>query len=163
MQEDQTVTFQPMYVDSAQPWFTNLFILYLLIVFVVLIARAVQIAITMRKLRKVRASGSTSPSNTDELFFYIAQKAQSLRRFATLTFLLALLDLTWSTSDILLGLRTMKSTNYSFVAARMGAALVPFAMGLIACIALNVTAMVSDSAVRRRQLTCQSLLNQTEN
>jgi len=96
MQEDQTVTFQPMYVDSAQPWFTNLFILYLLIVFVVLIARAVQIAITMRKLRKVRASGSTSPSNTDELFFYIAQKAQSLRRFATLTFLLALLDLTWS-------------------------------------------------------------------
>jgi len=144
-----------MYDGYSQPLFTRLFVLYLFCVGVLLLVRVVQIVLMMRKARKAQVSADKIGVSYELLYDKIRSKAHSLRGFAVLTFLLSMLDLTWSASDILLGLRTMKAANYTFVLARMGDSLVPVSFGLIICVALYLSDMVCESALKGRQLALQ--------
>jgi len=150
MQEDQTVTFQPMYDAYPRSWFTTLFVFYLLFVLVLFLVRAIQICIVLRKLKKLQSRPDGPLIKPDSLGSDCHLKTVSLKNFATLTFLLSLLDFTWSAADILIALRTQKSVNVAFTLARLGDALAPLSLGLIVCTLLYLGSVLSESALNRR-------------
>ena len=153
MQEEAgTVSFEPMYDGYASPWFTKLFIFYLLFVLILLFVRIVQIAVALRNMRKLQKNGTgvgvTFDASLSDCYF----KAGKLKSYATLTVLLSALNFSWQLSDILLDLRVAKTMSPVFLGSRIGESLVPLSMGLIFCIALYVAAMISESALRRSSI-----------
>lgn len=162
MQEDQTVNFQPMYDGYSQPWITKLLVLYLLFVLVLFVVRVLEIGLTLRSLRKLQKHPGRDPITPDTLWSNCCMKARSLKSFATLTFLLSLLDFTWSVSDILFNVRTEKTVNAAFILPSMGEALVPLSLGLIFCVALYVTSMVAESALRRSRFAVTVVKSKNE-
>ncbi|MGB6192754.1 MAG: hypothetical protein WBF42_09825, partial [Terracidiphilus sp.] len=68
MQEGQTVTFEPTYEGSRLPWFTNLFVIYLLVVFVVMLARVAGVAWKLRRLRRLEKTGSLTSAGFQEIW-----------------------------------------------------------------------------------------------
>ena len=125
MQEKQTVSFQPIGYEGHVPWFVNLFVVYLLYVLLTTVGSAVRV---MWSLRKIRKASEREPCI--ELVVCSA-KIRSIRNFCHLTFLLATLVLSSNTIDILSGVSTAKAPSFTFVAAELAQALVPFAMGIL--------------------------------
>jgi len=150
LQDDQTVSFQPMYVDGDQPWVTKLFVLYLLIVGVASTVRVVLLAANLRKLRK--AEKNPIPALlSDALWTDCYSKAHSFKDLSVVTFLLSLLNFVWCTANDLISIRAEKTPNVAYVLARTGDGLVALGLGLIFCIALYSAAMLSGAAIRRRR------------
>jgi hypothetical protein len=98
LQDDQTVPFEPMYVDGDQPWVTKLFVLYLLIVVVVSLVRVVLLAANLRKLRKAEKH-PISALLSDTLWSDCYSKARSFKDLSVVTFLLSLLNFAWCTAN----------------------------------------------------------------
>lgn len=151
MQDEQTVSFQPMDFAYPQPWFTKLFVLYSMFVFVLLLVRAFQIASSLRRLRKLQKQSGSSPIVSDSLLTDCYLKADSFKSFAMLTFLVSLLNFAWYVANVLLALMEEKTSNLQFTFIQIGQALIPLMLGLILCIALYAGGMLSKSALRRRQ------------
>jgi len=86
MQEDQTITFQPIFVENPVPWHTRLVTLYLVVMLGYLAIWLVKFALNMRKLRKMEVDLKL------EFWASCYEKTKSLKDFAFLTFLLSLLD-----------------------------------------------------------------------
>lgn len=149
MQEDQTVTFQPMYVDGRQPWFTQLFVLYILVVLVVFLVRFARLAVGLRKLRRVRKE-SVPAAIADSLWTNCYAKAHSFKELSTLTFFASLLNFTWYSADVFFSVRAEKTTSLNYVLVRTADGLVALALGLIVCIVLYAAAIFFQAALRRR-------------
>jgi hypothetical protein len=150
MQEEQTVPFSQMYVDGREPWFTQLFVLYLLVVLVLFLVRIMRLTVNLRKLRNAQKQ-SAPASFTDNLFADCHAKAQSFRDFSTLTFLVSLLNFAWFTTDVFSAIWNQKTTNVAYVLARIADGLVPLVLGLTFCVVLYIAAMSSEAALRRRK------------
>jgi hypothetical protein len=150
LQDDQTVSFQPMYVDGDQPWVTKLFVLYLMIVFVVSLVRVALLAANLRKLRKAKKHPIPTPLS-DALWADCYARARSFKDLSVVTFLLSLLTFAWCTANDFSSIRAVKTPNVAYVLVRTGDGLVALAFGLIICIALYSAAMLSESAIRRRR------------
>ena len=148
IREDQTVDFQPMYVDGPQPWYVNLFLLYLLLVVVVFLVRLIKLTIHLRRLRKAQKYPGATMSS-DAMWSDCYAKAHSLKEISALTFLISLLTFTWYAVDVLASIRFAKRPSTAFVLARFGDGLPVLAFGLIFCIGLYFTAMVTQSRLRR--------------
>jgi hypothetical protein len=156
MQEDQTVSFEPMYVDGDQRWVTKLFVLYLLIVLVMFLIRAIILAADLRKLRI--AQMQVLPARvSDGLWSDLYSTVRSFKDFPAITFLLALLNFTWCAADDLLSIRAVKVANVGYVLARIGEELAPLETGLILCILLYSAAMLSQAVLRRRRAASSAL------
>lgn len=147
MQEDQTVSFQPMYVDERQPWFLELFVLYVLIVLVVFLVKAIKLTASLRKLRKARKN-SIHATVADSMWASSYATAYSFKDISALTFFASLLNATWYTADVFLSVRFEKTTSINYVLARTGNGLVALALGLIVCIALYSASMFFQAALR---------------
>jgi hypothetical protein len=151
MQEDQTVVLQPIFESPRPLWLTELFVLYVLFVLALFLIRVVQVGSTLRRLRKLQNEPGGLSIARDALWSGCLFKALSLRRFATLTFLISVLQFVWCTSDILLGLNTAKAPDVAFTMVRIGDSLIPLLLGLIVCTALYAASMIFESALQRRQ------------
>ncbi len=149
MQDDQTVSFQPMYVDGAQPWYTQVFALYILIVLVVFIVRAIKIIVNLRKLRIARKR-PVPATVVSSLWAHCCAKAHSFKELSVLTFFASLLNVTWSTANVFFSARAEKITNINFVLTETADGLVSLALGLIICIALYASAMLFQAMLRRQ-------------
>jgi hypothetical protein len=152
MQEDQTVSFQPVGFEGHVPWFVNLFIIYLLYVLLMTVVRAVHILWTLRKLQKAQERESPLASGSQSYLENCFSKVRSIRNFSHLTILLAALVLSWNAINILACVSTEKVASVPFVAARLADALVPFAVGIIFSSAQFACAMFLEGLVRRRRL-----------
>jgi hypothetical protein len=62
------------------------------------------------------------------------------------------LVLGWNVTNILAGISMEKVSSFSYVAARLADALVPFLMGIVFCCVLLVCAMFLESRFRRGRL-----------
>jgi hypothetical protein len=151
MQEDQTVSFSPMYVDGPEPWFTQLFALYILVVLVVFSVRVIKLLAGLRKLRRARKRPIPGVV-ADSLWAECYAKANSFKEISALTFFASLLNATWLTANVFLSVRAEKEPSLSYVLARTGDGLVYLALGLIICVALYSAAMLFQAALRRRNL-----------
>jgi hypothetical protein len=150
MQEDQTVSFQPMYVDRDQRWITKLLMLYLLIVLIVFLVRVVIIASNLRKLSRVQRQ-AVPDALSNSLWSDLYSKAHSFKDLSVITFLLSLLNFTWCTADDFLAIRAEKTPNIAYVLARTGEGLVTLGPGLVICIVLYSAAMLLQAVIRRRR------------
>jgi hypothetical protein len=151
MQEDQTVTFQPMSLEGRVPWFVNLFVIYLLCVLLMTAADAVRILWTLRKHRKAQEAEAPLESSSHSMWEICDSKIRSIKNFSHLTFLLAVLVLSWNATNILAGVFTAKAPSFPFAAGELAEALVPFTMGIIFSSAQFSCGMFLESLVRRRR------------
>ena len=152
MQEDQAVSFQPISDCGPQPWYMQVFGLFILVLAVVFLVRIIKLAVNLRKLRKAQ----THPipvAIVDGLWTDCYAKAHSFKDISTLTFVVSLLNFVWYTTDVFLALRGEKTTSVSYVLARMGDGLAALAIGLIFCVVLYSSAMFSGAVLRRRKST----------
>ena len=152
MQEEQTVSFQPIGYDGPNPWYVNLFVIYLLYVLLMTVVRAVRLMWTLRKHRKAQEREAPLESSSQSFWEICYSEIRSIRNFSHLTFLLAALVLSLNAIDILAGVATEKVASFPYVAAGLANALVPFLMGIIICSAQFSCAMFLESRVRRRTL-----------
>lgn len=153
LQEEQTVTFQPMY-ESYQPWFAKLFVFYLLIVLIVLLSRGAKFIVIMLKLLK---RNDRSASLLNEADARCAGRMASSKQLAGLTVLISILNLSWWTADIMLGVRTAKTPNLAYILPAIGDALTAFTFGMIVAVATLCGSIFAQFVVNRRRpaLTAQ--------
>ena len=64
---DQTVTFQPIYIDGPSPWYERLFLLYLLVVLFVLPVSGVRLVVGLRRLRRIGNGSLGASTSADDL------------------------------------------------------------------------------------------------
>ncbi len=110
MQEDQTVSFQPVSNCGPQPWYMQVFALFILVFVVVFLVRIIKLAANLRKLRKVQTH-PTPITVVDGLWADCYAKAHSFKDISTLTFLVSLLNFIWYATDVFLALRVQKITS----------------------------------------------------
>jgi hypothetical protein len=154
MQEDQsqTVSFQPIGSEGHLPWYVNVFLIYLLSVLLMTFVRPGMLMWTLRKHQKAHARGLPVQSDSQSFWEISYSKIRSIRSFSHLTSLLAVLVLGWNVTNILAGISMEKVSSFSYVAARLADALVPFLMGIVFCCVLLVCAMFLESRFRRGRL-----------
>ena len=151
LQEEQTVSFQPISYEGHTPWFVNLFVIYLLYVLVKTIVSAVRLIWIVRKYEKALESHASVELRSQGPWEICHSKIRSIRNFSHLTFLLAALVLSWNAVDILAGVWTAKAPSLPYVAAELAQAIVPFAMGIVFCSGQFCCAMFLESLARRRR------------
>ena len=152
MQEGQTVSFSPMYLDGPDPWTMWLFTLFILVVLLVFSVRVTKLLAGVRKLRRAREH-LVPATDVDSLFAECCAKAGSFKRISALTLFASLLSFTWLTANVFLSARAEKQMNVGYVLARVGDGFDFLAMGLISliiCVALYSAAMLFQAALRRR-------------
>jgi len=151
MQEEQGVTFQPIY-EGYQPWYARLFALYLLLVLVIMVMRFVNLVRSFRKLRKLQQGRETGSPEFNSLWSRCHSKAISFKELATLTFFLSMLDLSCWLAEILSELRTAKiqTPDWGYILPAIADALTTFSLGTLICVALYCCALIAEAALRRR-------------
>jgi NADH:ubiquinone oxidoreductase subunit 3 (subunit A) len=152
MQEDQTVSFQPMSLEGRVPWFVNLFVIYLLCVLLMTVVHAIRILWTLRKHRRVQEREAPLESVSQSIWELCHSKIRSIKNFSHLTLRLAALVLSWNATNILAGVFTEKAPSFPYVAGELAEALVPFLMGIIICSAQFSCVIFLESLVRRRRI-----------
>jgi len=147
MQEEQTVTFQPIY-EGYQPWFAKLYVIYLLIIAVVTLTRCAGFVWCLRKLRK---DNKQAESVFNSMWTDCCARVTSSRELAKFTLLVSLLNFSWWTADIFLAVRTAKAPNLGYILPAIGDALTALALGTMICVALYGGSMWAQSALKRRK------------
>lgn len=151
MQEDQTVSFQPIY-EGYQPWFAKLFVFYLFIVLIVLLFRSVRFIWILLKLRK---RNEQSEAVFNAVWAHCDRRLASSKRLAGLTVLLSILTLSWWTADVLLVVRTAKAPNLAYILPAIGDALTTFTFGIIISVAVLGGSMWAQFILNRRMAALQ--------
>ena len=152
MQEDMTVSFDPILYEPQTTWFQRLFVIYLFSVFLIAVYRAIRVAWGMRKLRKLESGissngGAQFPAYLD----HCLRDTESFKKFSYLTLLLSLLILAMGTTDALMGVATQKVPVIAVSAERMANEITPFSVGIVACVVLYCLAMFFDALLARRK------------
>lgn len=156
MQEDQTVSFQPMYVDGPLPWYERLFALYLLAVLLIYLFRVVRLAINLYKLRKEREQFLAAPV-ANALLTDCYARVRSFKEISVLTLLISSLCFTWYTADSFSSVITAKAADFAFVLREVANALGSLMAGLVLSIVLYSTAMLSGAMLSRRNSASSAL------
>lgn len=159
IQDEQTVTFQPMFVDGKPYWMEKLFVLYLLFILLLLLDRAVRLLFNLRALRKVIGSEQVEVLVWSEVWTKSWQYAHSLTKFAILTFFMSVLTLSMSLGDEFIGLATAKHYFAPFVFERLAYKLTTFNVGLVVCILLYGFGFFFESRLHRRKLAFERVRN----
>jgi hypothetical protein len=152
MQDEQTVTFQPTYVDGSPYWIEKLFALFLLAILVVLLVRAIRCTYFLLKIRSIEKSQTNAFELMREQWQQCWWNAHSLTKFAVLTFFLSFFTLSMSLVDAFMGLATEKQFNSLFVFGRLSEKLTTFNAGLVVCILLYATGFYFESRLNRRKM-----------
>ena len=152
LQEEQTVSFQPIGYEGHVPLYVRLFLVYLVYVLLSTVTNAIHIVWTLRKHRK----------SQEWEWERCHSRVRSMRNVSHLTFLLALLVLSWNATSILAGVSMEKVQSFSYLAAGLAEALVPFVVGIGFCAGQFCCAMFIESFLRRRRLLFDLKTNKTE-
>lgn len=153
MQEEQTVSFDPMYVDGPVPWFERLFMLYLLLVSLTAIIRFLRLAWALRRHRKEQKSASFSGLDSQDFWDSCRTRCQSLRNSSILTFLLTTLVTAWSAVNMFTQVTVQKTASLIAIAGATSETLTTFSIGIIVCTMIFCCAIFLErliSSERRR-------------
>jgi hypothetical protein len=126
MEDEQTVSFQPIGYESHVPWFVNLFVIYCFCVLLVTIVRTGRLLWNLRKHRKAEEYEAPLESSSHSFWEICYSTIRSIRNFSHLTILLAAVVLCWSVTNILAGVAAVKVACVPCAAARLADALIPF-------------------------------------
>ncbi len=159
IQEEQTVTFQPMFVDGKPYWMEKLFVLYLLFILLLLLNRIVRLLFSLRVLRKLNRSEQADVPVWSEVWTESWLYAHSLTKFGILTFFMSVLTLSMSIVDEFMGLATEKHYVAPFVLERLAYKLTAFNAGMVVSIALYAAGFFFESRLHRRKLAFERVWN----
>jgi len=134
LQEEQTVSFQPM--ENYVPWYVGLFRLYLAFVAMLAIFRFTRLLWALRRQRTARNIETIETSFSPELWEHSYIKARSFKTLAQLTLLIAVTFLAWNLSAALMQLATQKTSGVGAVSGAFADALENFSAGMIVSTAL---------------------------
>ena len=151
MQEEQTVSFEPMYVDGPMPWHQRLFVWYVWLVAVLIVFRLVKFGIRLHRLKKLSKADGKDCIGFSVLWADSYEMAGSMKNFAVLTFLLSILEFSWSAIDNFSSLQMQKTSHWQPIVMRLTDALGAFMAGLIICIALFASSMLMQYLLKRRK------------
>jgi biopolymer transport protein ExbB/TolQ len=154
-QEEQTVTFDPCCMTRHFPWFVNLFVLYLLVVMILTVIRAVALLWALRKHRKAQKQARLLVADSRSFWDICNARTQSIRNFSHLSLLLSLLVLAWEGTNALSNVATEKVVGVRALADRFADALTDLSAGMVVCIALFCCAMFLERFVRRQKLSIE--------
>jgi hypothetical protein len=110
-QEDQTVSFDPMYVDGPVPWYETAYALYIFAIVIVLLVRVVQIVWNLRKLRKLGKVDQVGTNDWRRVWGSTRIQAHALEKLAVLTFFLSCFVLAMEVHSAFQSLATMKTPS----------------------------------------------------
>ena len=152
LQEEQTIQFSPMYVDSSPYWYEELFALYLFLAAIFWVVRAIKLIIALRKLHAIEEA-VTAPRNEFHAYWDQSMvRARYLSKLAVLTFFLSVFVASMSLANALLGMVNEKTPIVSFVLIRFGEKLAPFNLGMVVCILLYASGLFFESRLNRRRM-----------
>jgi hypothetical protein len=156
MQEETIVGWEPMY-EGRLPWFTKVFVVYLALVLLVSVFRAVRL---MWRLRDLRKMGQEAPGQATSRFQLLWEtcyaSTASIKNLSALTFLLTLLVSAWSTTRFLQTVSMEKLTGVGLLAGSMAEVLAMFALGILVCTTLYAFAIFYEAALVRRKVGLDS-------
>jgi|GEM_PF-5581780 len=148
---EQTVSFDPLYINSTPPWYEKIFALYLAFMLLVLVARGAQLCWHLARLRRLQKAEATTRFNA--LCRTAHVHADSLRRFSVLTFVFVLADFCLAAANILANVAEMKSPVYRWISRDASDLLYLSAFGLLVCAALYAAGFFFQSRIACRQLS----------
>jgi len=152
LQEEQTVTFQPMY-EVYVPWYVRLFYLYLAITVLLALVRSARVFWSLRTQKIAsRRSESFLHLHSPDSWDHSYVKARSLKTLSHLTFLISMIALLWSLADDLTQAATQKTAGIGAVAGGLADTLRTFSSGIVVSAALLCTAVLCERLIRRRKL-----------
>ena len=151
LQEDQTVSFQPMY-DVFIPWYIKLFHLYLILVFLLTILRSTHLAWTLRTLRIAGHFSDAFSARAQDFWEHSYFKARSLKTLSHVTLLISMIALSWSFADILSQVAMQKTAGIGAIAGAFADTLRTFTVGVVISTALLCVSVLFERLIRRRKL-----------
>lgn len=153
LQEEQTVSFDPRYIDNYVPWYIGMFHLYLALVLLLALFRSARLVWNLRSRRTAaRASESAMRLHAEDFWEYAYVRTRSLKTLSHLTFLVSVVALLWSAADDLTQVATQKTASIRAVAGAFADILRTFSMGIVVSIALLCAAVLCERLVRKRKL-----------
>ena len=147
LQEEQTVTFQPMY-DVYVPWYVRLFHLYLALTVLLALIRSARVVWTLRTQR----AATQQSEHLQDFWDHSQVRARSLKTLSHLTFLISMIALLWSLADVLSQVATQKTAGIGAVAGGLADTLRIFSSGVVVSAALLCAAVLCEHLIRRRKL-----------
>jgi len=153
LQEEQTVRFDPMYIDVFVPWYIRLFHFYLALVLLLTVLRSVHLLWTLRtRGTAARRFEAFSDLRSQDFWEHSYLKAQSLKTLSHLTFLISIIALLWSLADDLTQVATQKTAGIHAVAGALADTLRTFSAGIVVSTAVFCASVLCERLVRRRKL-----------
>jgi hypothetical protein len=146
--QETGIGWDPAY-EGHLSWFTKVFVLYLAMTLLVSVFRAVSLMRQLWLPRKTQGEASERFQRTREL---CQAKTASIKKLSTLTFLLSLLVLAWSTTKILQGAALQKVTGTAFLAGALAETLTTFSLGILVCAMLYALAIFYEGVLARRKM-----------
>ena len=143
--QETPVGWEPMYEDHL-PWFTKVFVVYLALVLLVSVFRAISLMWHLRRLRKMEQETATQlTSDMQFLWGSCTAKTTSIKNLSLLVF-------AWSTTRILLGVTMEKVTGVGFLAGAMAEVFTIFSLGILVCATLYTFAIFYEAMLVRRKM-----------
>jgi hypothetical protein len=146
----EEVGWDPMY-EGQLPWFTKVFVIYLALVLLVSAFRAINLLWRIRWLQKTQKGIPNQVAASISSWESRYAKVASIKNLSMLTFLLCVLFLAWSTTQVLLGIAVQKVTGSAFLAGAMVEVLTTFSLGIFVCAVLYAVAMFCEGALARQK------------
>ena len=151
LQEEQSVSFDPMYVCyGGPPWYTRLLSLYLLAALVLLLWR---VASFLGNLWILRASNAVhlDPARVYARIDSAIARIRTLKNLSLFTVLLVIANLALNMADALIQVCTQKTSAFRAVAGSFAVSLQDFAVGILICAGLFAAAWLFESLFTRRK------------
>lgn len=153
MQEEQTVTFDPRYIDVYVPWYIRLLHLYLALVLLLTVLRSARLVWNLRTQRTAaRLSESFFQLRSQDFWEHSYVKARSLKTLCHLTFLVSIIALLWSLADVLTQVSMQKTAGIGAVAGGLADTLRTFSVGIVVSAGLLCVAFLCERLIRSRRL-----------
>lgn len=151
---EQTVSFDPQFICyGSPPWYEKAFAFYLAFMLLVLAARGVQLVWHLARLRRLEREVDAPRFRV--LWNTAHAHADSLRRFAVLTFVFVLADFCLAAADILAHVAMQKVSGTLLLSLDAVRQLRLSAFGLLVCAALYAAGFFFQSRLARRELSFQ--------
>lgn len=103
--QETGVGWDPMY-EGRLPWFSKVFVLYLLLLLLLSAFRAITLVRRLWSLQEIQQEDPRAEDRFQVLWEFCQAKLDSIKQLSMLTFLLSILLLAWRTTDILQGGRS---------------------------------------------------------
>jgi len=145
MQEGTPVQWDPIIYEGHLPWYTRLFVIYLVVMLLVACFRGIGMIWHLRSLRK----GAPEANGSWLAWDLCHARTLSMKNWSAMTFLFSFFVSSWTLADTLHGISMEKVTATTFLAGATGEALTTFCFGMLVCAILYAVAFFYENLLMR--------------